>query len=120
MAPEIIMEEKYDQGVDVWSVGIITYILLTGRPPFTGKTKEQIFESIKNDPLLFEPKVWKKISPEAREFVEKALVKDKTKRPSSCELINHPWIKNTVKNPEMHSDVQLNIANQLKEFKVIP
>jgi serine/threonine protein kinase len=40
MAPEIIREEKYDQGVDVWSLGIIAYILLSGRPPFTGKTKE--------------------------------------------------------------------------------
>jgi serine/threonine protein kinase len=39
MAPEIIREEKYNEKVDIWSVGIVTYILLSGRPPFNGKVK---------------------------------------------------------------------------------
>jgi serine/threonine protein kinase len=39
MAPEIIKEEPYDEKVDIWSVGVITYILLSGRPPFAGKSK---------------------------------------------------------------------------------
>ena len=48
MAPEIVQEENYTEKVDVWSLGVITYILLSGRPPFFGKKKEQIFESIVN------------------------------------------------------------------------
>jgi calcium-dependent protein kinase len=43
MAPEIVKKIKYDTKVDIWSLGVMTYIMLTGRPPFTGKTKEEIF-----------------------------------------------------------------------------
>ena len=48
MAPEIIKEMKYDHRVDVWSTGVIAYILLSGRPPFKGRTKADIFQSILN------------------------------------------------------------------------
>lgn len=51
MAPEIIQEKKYDHRVDIWSVGVIAYILLSGRPPFKGKTKKDIFQSILHSPL---------------------------------------------------------------------
>lgn len=43
MAPEIIEEKKYDHRVDIWSAGVICYILLSGRPPFKGRTKQDIF-----------------------------------------------------------------------------
>jgi len=46
MAPEIVMGLKYDAKVDVWSIGVIAYLLLTGIPPFIGKTKKDIFSSI--------------------------------------------------------------------------
>lgn len=47
MAPEIIANQKYDAKVDIWSLGVVTYILLSGRPPFKGKSRAEIFESIK-------------------------------------------------------------------------
>jgi serine/threonine protein kinase len=54
MAPEIISEEPYDKKVDIWSTGVITYILLSGRPPFRGKSKQEIFNSVKNSELAFD------------------------------------------------------------------
>jgi calcium-dependent protein kinase len=47
MAPEIQEVQKYDSKVDIWSLGIIFYILLSGKPPYSGKTKEEILENIK-------------------------------------------------------------------------
>ena len=46
MAPEIVNRLKYDSKVDVWSAGVVTYILLCGRPPFFGKTKEEVYAAI--------------------------------------------------------------------------
>lgn len=78
MAPEIVKEETYDEKVDTWSVGVITYILLSGRPPFKGRSKAEMFKSIINDPLSFDNRVWTHISKDAKDFITKALIKDKS------------------------------------------
>jgi serine/threonine protein kinase len=69
MAPEIVKEVAYDNRVDIWSLGVITYILLSGRPPFKGRTKPDIFRSILYDELAFSADIWKKISPDAKDFI---------------------------------------------------
>ena len=75
MAPELVMESDYDQRVDVWSLGCLLYILLSGSPPFSGKTKEEISHSIMNRDPAFNGPEWKKISPEAKDFCENCLEK---------------------------------------------
>lgn len=75
MAPEIIKKVKYDFKVDVWSLGVITYILLTGRPPFSGKTKEEIFVQVSNKVITYSDPIWEKISKEALDFVKKCLTR---------------------------------------------
>lgn len=64
MAPEIVNEQPYDKSVDVWSVGVIAHILLTGCPPFYGRTKEDIYRSITSDIPRF-GKVKESLSPDA-------------------------------------------------------
>lgn len=47
MPPEIIKNEKYDSKVDVWSAGVVVYIMLTGKPPFYGASKDAVYKAIK-------------------------------------------------------------------------
>ena len=79
MAPEIVREERYDKSVDIWSVGVIAHILLSGCPPFYGRTKQEIYRSIVTDTPKF-GKVRSSLSPEAIQFITKCLVKDQSKR----------------------------------------
>jgi len=92
MAPEIIRSEDYTERVDIWSTGVIAYILLSGRPPFGGKKKEEIYRSIKSAPLTFNDPVWSKVSKNAIDFIKLALNRNKEERPSAAELLEHPWI----------------------------
>lgn len=92
MAPEIVQEKTYDLRVDVWSVGVIAYILLSGRPPFKGKTKTDIFKSILEDELNFSAGIWSKISSEAKDFISASLKKDFKQRAFTQDLLNHKWL----------------------------
>jgi calcium-dependent protein kinase len=71
---------------------VITYILLSGRPPFRGRTKPDIFKSILETPLNFDHPVWEKLSKESKEFIKLALEKDFLKRPTAAYLLDHPWL----------------------------
>jgi serine/threonine protein kinase len=99
MAPEIIQERKYDQRVDIWSLGVIAYILLSGRPPFKGRTKQDIFNSIQDHPLTFDHPIWGKLSKEAKDFIKLALEKDFLKRPTAAYLLEHEWLTKQIKEP---------------------
>ena len=59
MPPEIVKHEKYTSKVDVWSAGVVAYILLCGRPPFFGTSKDEVYNSIKEDLLSFDAREWK-------------------------------------------------------------
>lgn len=82
MAPEIVQEQTYDSKVDIWSVGVIAHILLSGCPPFFGKTKLDIYRSIVNDTPRF-GRVKNSLSPEAVQFTLKCLHKDPSNRLSA-------------------------------------
>ena len=73
MAPEIILNKEYECEVDIWSIGVITYILLSGEAPFTGDNKLEINTQILNKHLSFSQRRWRMISEEAKDFVKKAL-----------------------------------------------
>jgi calcium-dependent protein kinase len=62
MPPEIVSHKSYDSKVDIWSAGIMTYVLLIGKPPFLGKTKSEVYSAIKEKPLTIDEKDWAPIS----------------------------------------------------------
>ena len=92
MAPEIVREEQYDKSVDIWSVGVIAHILLSGCPPFYGRTKQDIYRSIVSDIPKF-GKVRDCLSEQAKEFVMKCLSKDPSRRASARDLLEDEWLQ---------------------------
>ena len=96
MAPELIKRDKYNEKVDTWSIGIITYMLLSGRAPFSGSTKEKMQHSILNKEIDLTKQYFKNVSPEAKDFIMMACTKDINQRYSALQLLEHPWIKNTM------------------------
>ena len=93
IAPEVL-SDSYDEKCDVWSCGIILYILLSGRPPFSGKTDQEIYDKIQNSKVSFtHSKIWNFVSEDAKEFIKTLLIKDKDKRPSAEQASEHPWLK---------------------------
>jgi calcium/calmodulin-dependent protein kinase I len=93
-APEVLrMDGSYDKAVDLWSIGVITYVLLCGFPPFYGKTQAQLFEKILNADYDFPDPEWTHISDEAKDFIRKLLVLDVDKRYTTQQCLQHAWIK---------------------------
>lgn len=92
MSPEII-NGSYDRACDLWAIGVVCYILLSGYPPFNGYTDSQVHESTMNGTIIFERQVWGKLSKLSRNFVRQLLIKDKLKRISSAnEALKHQWV----------------------------
>ena len=105
VAPEVLQGKPYDKSVDLWSIGIITFLLLCGYLPFDDKHSErEIARQTIQDPVPFEEKIWKKYSPEAKTFVDGLLQKKPEKRYSIKEVLEHPWIKKMDKVPEKRKD----------------
>jgi calcium-dependent protein kinase len=91
VAPEVL-DHHYNKSCDLWSIGVITYVLLCGRPPFSGKTDQEIFHHIKSDTLNFPAEQWDGVSEECKDFIDILLHKDPADRPCPAQLCKHPWI----------------------------
>ncbi|CAM8885417.1 unnamed protein product [Rhodiola kirilowii] len=92
IAPEVLAG-GYNQAADVWSAGVILYILLSGMPPFWGKTKSTIFDAVKAANLRFSSDVWDNVSSSAKDLIFKMLLVDPSKRFTAAEVLDHSWMK---------------------------
>lgn len=121
IAPEVIQGE-YDEKVDVWALGVITYLLLCGETPFGGMDGECLLtvrRNILEGNLVFEPRdIWDGISDEAKNFVRRLLTKDPEKRPTACEAQQDEWLQKCA-NLEAGQSKPLspNLVQSLIEFK---
>ncbi|KAL3580554.1 hypothetical protein D5086_018389 [Populus alba] len=100
VAPEVL-HRSYSIEADVWSIGVIAYILLCGSRPFWAQTETGLFlEILKADPS-FDEAPWLALSLEAKDFVKRLLNKDPRKRITAAQALSHPWIRdfNGVKVP---------------------
>lgn len=115
VAPEVL-KGNYNNKCDVWSIGIFTFVMLSGQPPFRGKTNNEIFNAILNNELSFPSKYFNAISDEGKDFIRKCLVKDPNLRMSSKEAITHKWFYNISAKIHSKSNLDSKILINLKEF----
>lgn len=92
VAPEVLRKE-YTKMCDIWSIGVITYILLCGYPPFYGDSDNQIFDSVKAGRFDFPSPEWDTISDSAKDFVCSLLKLDPSKRLTATQALGHQWIR---------------------------
>ncbi|KAL2334595.1 hypothetical protein Fmac_015808 [Flemingia macrophylla] len=103
IAPEVLAG-AYNQAADVWSAGVILYILLSGMPPFWGKTKSRIFEAVKAASLKFPSEPWDRISESAKDLIKGMLCTDPSQRLTAQEVLDHCWMEDNQTNLEQLSD----------------
>ncbi|KAK4439794.1 Calcium-dependent protein kinase [Sesamum alatum] len=92
VAPEVL-RRKYGKEVDIWSAGVMLYILLSGVPPFWAETERGIFDAVLRGHVDFESEPWPSISASAKDLVSRMLTQDPKKRITAAEVLEHPWIR---------------------------
>ncbi|GJQ71469.1 hypothetical protein Trydic_g11192 [Trypoxylus dichotomus] len=115
VAPEVVSYEPISLATDIWSVGVLAYVLLSGYTPFGADTKEQTSLNISKGIVTFEPEDFVDVSSVALDFIKSILVLNPKKRPTVQELLQHPWI-----NPPSHILPSLSLMPSNDALNVTP
>jgi serine/threonine protein kinase len=107
-APEVLQQSGYTRAVDMWSIGVILYILLSGTPPFPFHNEAKMYRSIMEADYSFPDEIWGSISSSAKELIGMLLCRDPTKRATADQVLQHQWVVNAPRN-----DLQ-NVSDRLK------
>ena len=113
ISPEVL-DGFYDEKCDIWSAGVILYILLCGYPPFNGNDDDEIFESIKKRKFVFPEAEWANISKEAKDLINKML-SDPLTRLTAEQVLSHPWLVNQLNKNTKAKEIKLNF-NTFKTY----
>uniref|UniRef100_A0A8C7YK88 Uncharacterized protein n=1 Tax=Oryzias sinensis TaxID=183150 RepID=A0A8C7YK88_9TELE len=92
-APEVHRHDMVTTATDMWSVGVMAYVLLSGLNPFAAESMTKTIENISNCEYVFDSEAFKDISLEAMDFIDRLLVKDRKLRMTAHEALEHPWLK---------------------------
>ncbi|KAJ8553857.1 hypothetical protein K7X08_024535 [Anisodus acutangulus] len=116
MAPEVL-KRNYGPEVDIWSAGVILYILLCGVPPFWAETEQGVALAILRGVTDFKREPWPQVSEKAKSLVRQMLEPDPKKRLTAQQVLDHPWIQNAKKA----SNVPLGdiVRTRLKQFSIM-
>ncbi|XP_042481752.1 calcium-dependent protein kinase 15-like isoform X2 [Macadamia integrifolia] len=116
VAPEVL-RRSYGAEADIWSAGVILYILLTGVPPFRGVNERGIFSAILRGHINFSSDPWPSISSSAKDLVKKMLQSDPKERISAVEVLNHPWMREDGDASDKPIDIA--VLTRMKQFRAM-
>ncbi|KAI5561287.1 hypothetical protein POPTR_016G117200v4 [Populus trichocarpa] len=116
MAPEVL-KRNYGPEIDIWSAGVILYILLCGVPPFWAESEQGVAQAILRGIIDFKRDPWPNISESAKSLVRQMLEPDPKLRLTARQVIEHPWLQNAKKAPNVPlGDV---VKSRLKQFSMM-
>ncbi|KAK4272656.1 hypothetical protein QN277_021177 [Acacia crassicarpa] len=116
VAPEVL-KKRYGPEADVWSAGVIIYILLSGVPPFWAESEADIFNEVLHREIDFKSDPWPNISESAKDLVRKMIDRDPSKRLTAHEILCHPWIRVDGSAPDKPLDPA--VLTRLKQFSAM-
>ncbi|XP_021352183.1 serine/threonine-protein kinase D3-like isoform X4 [Mizuhopecten yessoensis] len=90
LAPEVLKSKGYNRSLDMWSVGVVIYVSISGTFPFN--EDEEVSDQIQNASFMYPPNPWKDISQEAKSFIKQIFVTNLQKRPPVYQIMTHPWL----------------------------
>ncbi|CAJ1388304.1 unnamed protein product [Effrenium voratum] len=115
VAPQVLAG-KYDQAADIWSCGVIMFVLLCGYPPFFGDSDSEVLAKVKMGSYSFNPADWKNVSEDAKNLIRHLLKMNPKERYSAEQALNHEWIK--LKAPKATNvSLQSNFVDNLRGFR---
>ncbi|CAM8965175.1 unnamed protein product [Rhodiola kirilowii] len=112
VAPEVL-HRSYGTEADMWSIGVIAYILLCGSRPFWSRTESGIFQAVLKADPSFDEAPWPNLSPNALDFVKRLLNKDYRKRLTAAQALSHPWLAG---HPDVKVPLDLIVYRQVKAY----
>ena len=113
VSPEVISYEPVSAASDMWSVGVVCYVLLSGLSPFMGESDVETFANITGLNYDFDDEAFEHISEDAKDFIHKLLVKDQRRRLKALECLKHPWLDH--RETDQRSRKEIN-TDKLKSF----
>ncbi|XP_051123907.1 calcium and calcium/calmodulin-dependent serine/threonine-protein kinase isoform X2 [Andrographis paniculata] len=113
VSPEALLRDKVTPKSDVWSLGVILYILLSGYPPFIAQSNQQKQQMILNGQFSFYEKTWKNVSSSVKQLISSLLKVDPNLRPTADEILRHPWVTGDLAKQEQ---MDAEIVSRLQSF----
>ena len=115
VSPEVL-KNKYNEKCDIWSCGVIMYMMLSGNPPFKGDNDEEIYQAVKEGKYNFDDEKWDEISGDAKDLIKNLLIKDMNKRYSAKKALSHPWITKHRRNKTLDKNKLNEVVTNLKNY----
>merc|ERR1712039_477649 len=115
VAPQVLAG-KYDQLSDLWSVGVIMYVLLCGYPPFFGDSDAEVLSKVRLGNFSFNAADWKAVSEDAKQLIRMLLKMNPKDRYTAEQALNHDWIKNKAPRAQ-NVNLQETFVDNLRSFR---